>query len=161
MYVFIYSMSNLINLEKSTMSLTFREKSIWASLIIMSVVWVNYFVRVQPMLADSSISRVGSIGLFVGAVVTLVVLEIVVHIVLAVSNTKTADQAADERDKLINNKAGNISGWILGICVVMIGAHAMMNDVSSVLIANLLLLSLVMSQCADYALALFYYRRGW
>ena len=143
------------------MNMTFREKSIWVSLIIMSVVWVNYFVRVQPALADGSISKEGSIGLFIGAVVTLVVLEIIVHIVLAVSNSKTADQPADEREKLINSKAGDISGWVLGVCVVTIGAYAMLNDVSSVLIANLLLLSLVLSQCADYALALFYYRRGW
>jgi len=33
------------------MNLTFQEKSNWASLIIMSVVWVNYVVRVQPALA--------------------------------------------------------------------------------------------------------------
>lgn len=143
------------------MNLTFREKSYWASLIIMSAVWFNYFVRVQPVLVDGSISREDSIGLFIGAVVTLVILEIVVHIGLAVTNPKTADQASDERDKAISSKAGNIAGWILSICVVMIGGLAMFRDASSVLIANLLLLALVLTQCVDYALALFYYRRGW
>jgi len=142
------------------MSMSFREKSIWASLIIMSVVWVNYFVRVQPALADGTINKDQSIGLFIGAVVTLVILEIIVHIGLALSNVKTADEPTDERDKLINRQAGNISGWVLGICVFMISAHAMLKDVPSVLTANLLLLSLVLSQCADYAMALFYYRRG-
>lgn len=143
------------------MNLTFREKSYWASLIIMSAVWVNYFIRVQSHLADGSISRDGSIGLFIGAVVTLVILEIVVHIGLAVTSPKAADQAADERDRIINSKAGNVAGWVLGICVVLIGGFAMFRDVSSVLIANLLLLALVLTQCVDYALALFYYRRGW
>lgn len=142
------------------MNISFREKSIWASLIIMSVVWVNYFVRIQPALVDGTINKVESIGLFIGAVVALVILEIVVHIGLAVSNVKTADEPADERDKLINAKAGNIAGWVLGICVFMISAHAMLQDLTSVQIANLLLLSLVLSQCADYAMALFYYRRG-
>ena len=143
------------------MNLTFQEKSNWASLIIMSVVWVNYFVRVQPVLADGTISREDSIGLFIGAVVTLVILEIVVHIGLAVTNLKTADQPSDERGKIITSKAGNFSGWVLAICVVIIGGYAMFRDVSSVLIANLLLLALVLSQCVDYAMALFYYRRGW
>ena len=143
------------------MNLTFQEKSNWASLIIMSVVWVNYFVRVQPVLTDGTISREDSIGLFIGAVVTLVILEIVVHIGLAVTNQKTADQPSDERGKIITSKAGNISGWVLAVCVVTIGGHAMFRDVSSVLIANLLLLALVLSQCVDYAMALFYYRRGW
>jgi len=143
------------------MNLTFREKSYWASLLIMSAVWLNYFVRVQPVLADGTISREASFGLFVGAVVVLVILEIVVHILLAVTNLKTADKPADEREKIISCKAGNLSGWVLGFCVVTIGGYAMLHDVSSVLIANLLLLALVLSQCVDYALALFYYRRGW
>ena len=154
-------MSKYLYIWSLTMNLTFQEKSNWASLIIMSVVWVNYLVRVQPALADGSISRADSIGLFIGAVVILVILEVVVHIVLAVTNPKTADQPSDERDKIITSKAGNISGWVLGICVVMIGSYAMFRDVSSVLIANLLLLALVLAQCVDYAMALFYYRRGW
>jgi len=143
------------------MNMTFREKSYWASLLIMSLVWINYFVRIRPALIDGSITRADSAGLFAGALVTLIILEVFVHIVLAVSDPKTADQPSDERDKTIGYKAGNLAGWVLGICVVMIGALAMFRDVSSVLLANLLLLALVLSQCADYALSLYYYRRGW
>jgi len=143
------------------MNLTFPEKSYWASLIILCVVWVNYFLRIRPALVDGTIDRAGSIGLFVGAVVVLIIMEIVVHVVLALTNLKTAGKPADERDQLINCKAGNFSGWVLGILVVMVGGYAMVQDVSSVLIANLLLLALVLSQCVDYAAALFFYRRGW
>jgi len=143
------------------MNLSFREKSYWASLLIMSLVWINYFLRIRPALLDGSITRADSASLFAGALVTLIVLEIVVHIVLAVADSKTANQPKDERDRTIGHKAGNLAGWVLGICIVMIGAFAMFQDVSSVLIANLLLLALVFSQCADYALSLFYYRRGW
>jgi hypothetical protein len=143
------------------MNLTFKEKSYWASLLILSVVWVNYFMRVKPAMFDGSITRAESIGLFMGALITLIILQIVVHVLLAVINPRTADQSSDERDKTIISKAGNIAGWVLSTCVVMIGAYAMFIDVSSVLIANLLLLALVLSQCAEYALALFYYRRGW
>jgi len=130
-------------------------------LIIMMVVWFNYFVRIQPKMLDGTISRGASIGLFIGAVVVLIILEVVVHIFLAMTNAKTADKAADERDKIIKCKAGNISGWVLAVLVVMVGSYAIQQDVSSVLIANLLLLSLVLTQCVDYAMALFYYRRGW
>lgn len=140
--------------------MTFREKSCLASLLIMSMVWFNYFVRVWPALADGSITRADSIGLFIGALVTLVILEIVVHIGLAMTDPKTADQPTDERDRIFGYKAGNLAGFVLGFCVVIIGVFAMFKDVSSVLIANLLLLTLVLSQCADYALVLYYYRRG-
>jgi hypothetical protein len=118
-------------------------------------------VRIQPALIDGSVTRADSAGLFAGALVTLIILEIIVHIGLAISDPKSADQPKDERDRMIGSKAGNLAGWVLGFCVVAIAAFAMFRDVSSVMIANLLLLALVLSQCADYALSLYYYRRGW
>jgi hypothetical protein len=142
-------------------NLTFREKSYWASLLIMSFVWINYFLRIQPALVDGSITRADSAGLFAGALATLIILEIVVHVALAVTDTKTANQPGDERDAAIGHKSANFAGRVLGFCVVLIGALAMFGNVSSVLTANLLLLALVLSQCVDYALSLFYYRRGW
>lgn len=142
------------------MNLSFREKSTWVSLIIVTVVWLNYFIRIRPALFDGSIGRLESIGLFVGAVVVLVVMQIIGQII-AVSTSRSADQSADERDKSIASKAGNISGWVLSFLVVTVGGYALFIDVSSVVIANWLLLSLVLSQIAEYALTLFYYRRGW
>ena len=81
-------------------------------------------------------------GLFVGAVITVIILEIVLHIVIAAFSHKDADQPRDERDRLFTMKAGNISGWVLGIAVLMIAAHTFIQELDSTWIANLLLFAI-------------------
>jgi len=59
------------------------------------------------------------------------------------------------------DKAGNISGWVLGIGVLMIAAHTFIQDLNAVWVANLLLFAVFVSQVVSYALQIFYYRRGY
>lgn len=141
------------------MNLSFQEKSIWVSLIIMLIVWFNYFSVIQPAMLEGNIGRAETIGVFIGAVIALIVLQIIGQIIIAVANPKSADQPSDERDKAIARRSGNISGWVLSFLVVSIGGYAMFLDVSSILIANLLLLAVVLTQCVDYAFQLLFYRR--
>ena len=106
-------------------------------------------------------SRATVSGLFMGAVITVIILEIVLHIVTAAFNHKDADQPRDERDRLFTMKAGNISGWVLGIAVLMIAAHTFIQDLDSTWVANLLLFAVFVSQVTSYTLQLVYYRRGY
>lgn len=73
-------------------------------------------------------------------------IEIMLHIVIAIINVKDADQHMDERDRLFSIRAGNISGWVLGFGVLIIASHTLMNDLSSLWIANLLLFAVFVSQ---------------
>ena len=110
---------------------------------------------------NGTLDKAAVLGLFIGAVVSIIVLEIVLHIVIAVLNVKDADQPSDERDRLFSMKAGNISGWVLGFGVLIISAHTFMHDLNSLWVANLLLFAVFVSQVASYALQIFYYRRGY
>lgn len=142
------------------LNMSFEEKSTWISLAIILLVFTGYFVQVFDGISTGTLDKADITGLFFGAVITVVVLEVALHIAIAIFNVKDADQSMDERDRLYAVKAGNISGWVLGIGVLTIAAHTFIQDMNSLLVANLLLFMVFISQIASYALKLFYYRRG-
>lgn len=144
-----------------SLNVSFEEKSTWASLVIITFVFAGYFSQVYEGLMSGTLDKASVLGLFIGAVVSIIVLEIILHIVIAILNTKDADQPSDERDRLFSMKAGNISGWVLGIAVLMISAQTFIQDLDSLWVANLLLFSVFVSQVVSYALQIFYYRRGY
>ena len=144
-----------------SLNISFGEKSIWISLAIISFIFAGYFSQVYQGLISGTLDKAAVFGLFIGAVASIIILEIVLHIVIAVLNVKDADQPGDERDRLFSMKAGNISGWVLGFGVLIISAHTFMHDLDSLWVANLLLFSVFVSQVVSYALQIFYYRRGY
>jgi hypothetical protein len=145
----------------NSLNLSFKEKSIWISLVIVLVIFVGYFSQVYEGLVAGTLDKAGASALFIGAVIAVVILEIALHIVVAIFNPKEADQPTDERDHLFSMRSGNISGWILGVAVLMIAAQTFMTDMNSMWVANLLLFAVFVSQVASYILQIFYYRRGY
>lgn len=144
-----------------SLNLSFEEKSTWVSLAIILIVFTGYFSQVYDGLLSGTLDKAAVSGLFFGAVITVVILEIVLHIVIAAFSHKDADQPRDERDRLFTMKAGNISGWVLGIAVLMIAAHTFIQELDSIWVANLLLFAVFVSQVTSYALQIAYYRRGY
>ena len=144
-----------------SLNMSFEEKSTWVSLAIISFVFAGYFSQVYQGLITGTLEKVTVFGLFIGAVVSIIILEIILHIVIAVFNVKDADQPGDERDRLFSMKAGNIAGWVLGIGVLTISAHTFMQELDPLWVANLLLFAVFISQVVSYALQIFYYRRGY
>ena len=145
----------------TSLNMSFEEKSTWVSLAIISFVFVGYFSQVYQGLISGTLDKADVFGLFIGAVASIIVLEIVLHIVIAILNVKDADQPGDERDRLFSMRAGNISGWVLGIGVLTISAHTFMQELDPLWVANLLLFAVFVSQVVSYALQIFYYRRGY
>lgn len=144
-----------------SLNMTFEEKSTWVSLGILLFVFSGYFSQVFNGLLTDSLEKTEVSGLFISAVATIVVLEIVLHIVIAIFNVRDAEQPKDERDKLFAMKAGNISGLILGAGVLIIAVQTVLSDLNSLWVANLLLFIVLVSQVASDVLRLFYYRRGY
>ena len=145
----------------NSLNMSFEEKSTWVSLAIISFVFAGYFSQVYQGLISGTLDKADVFGLFIGAVASIIVLEIVLHIVIAILNVKDADQPGDERDRLFSMRAGNISGWVLGIGVLTISAHTFMQELDPLWVANLLLFAVFVSQVVSYALQIFYYRRGY
>jgi hypothetical protein len=144
-----------------SLNVSFKEMSTWISLAIITFIFVGYFSQVYQGLMEGTLNKSAVLGLFTGAVVSIIVLEIALQVVIAILNVKDANQPNDERDRLFSMKAGNISGWVLGFGVLIISAQTFIRDLDSLWVANLLLFAVFVSQVVSYALQIFYYRRGY
>lgn len=138
------------------MGASFEERSVWVQLVSTVVVLGGYFVVAMRMMSSGIDTLVAYVPLFAGAVILLVLVLIVGSIVVALLGKR---EGRDERDRLISWRAESNSGWILA-AGVLTGITAMILSVDNVWVAHLLLLSLLLSEVAKYALQLFYYRRG-
>jgi hypothetical protein len=141
-------------------SVNFREKSIWVSTAIMLYVWIWYIDIVGTGLLDGTVTREGTIGVFIGMTVLLVFLEVVSHIILAIVSPKDAQQRNDERDRLINQRAESHSAWMLGAGIIAIAMSTMFRDLSGVVVVHLLLMLMIAIEILSNGLQMVYYRRG-
>ena len=138
-------------------SVGFREKSLWVQLAVYVYAWTWYF---GDGLFDDSLTREDTFGLFLGMTITLIVLSIVSQVILSIVSHKDADAPVDERDRLISQRAGNITGYMLAIGVVMIAIYAMMNEVSAMFMVHALVLLLIAVEILAGVLQILSYRKG-
>lgn len=143
------------------LDMSFEEKSIWVSLLIILFVFVGYFSQVFEGMFSGSLDKADIFAMFIGAIISVVVLQIVLHSVIAIFAVKDAQSSRDERDRLFAMKSGNISGLVLGISVMMISLVTLAHEFNSLWVANILLFAVFVSQIVDYVLQIIYYRRGY
>ena len=87
----------------------------------------------------------------------LIFIAIVGHIVIAFLAPKEADAALDERERRIFDRAGHLSGYVFGICVVMsLGLYLLSYGGDALFYA--VFGSLMLSQLAEYAMRIYLYR---
>ena len=138
------------------MSASFEEKSVWIQLGAMSIGLAAYFVIAGRLLASGVRELSAFAALFMVAVVFMVVLMIIANVVAALTSKV---EGRDERDRLIAWKAEHRSAWLTAVGVF--GAvTCMVAGVANVWSANLLLLSLALSEILGFVLQIIYYRRG-
>jgi len=150
------------------MSLTYQEKSAIASLAAVLLVFWFYFSGVLVLIRNDQLHAASASGLMIGAVVVLVIIEIVFQIAVAVFSGGTA---TDERDKLIAAKAGRNSGILLGVGALTTIMAILASEIrgglgdseialTPILIAQIIMLLMVLAQVFEYLSQLYYYRRG-
>ncbi len=138
------------------MSASFEEKSVWIQLGAMTLGLGAYFVFAGRMLASGVREMSAFASLFVLSVVVMVVLLVVAYSVAALTGRV---EGRDERDRLISWKAEHRSAWVIAVGVL--GAvTCMAAGVDNVWTANVLLLSLAISEMLGFVLQIVYYRRG-
>ena len=127
------------------------------------IMFSSYFVYVFANLEDIT----GGLQRFLGAVIALVIVEIIVHSLAA---AQRAEGRYDERDKAIQRAA---SRWGYGVMAVgiwlvigqlalgMIFQQAWINSYfSGYLLANVLFMVFIVSELVNITSRLLYYRRG-
>ena len=153
---------------KESISMSFREKSAWASLAVMLAVYVPYFVHVFRLFRRGELKGGVLLGQFVGAVVFQVFLLIVVHIVIAIQSRQ---QQADERDRAIEARSYKIayvaliSSFFVALPSAISSVFALKPALASSLVglpflSQLLLLCFVTAEAMKYCAQIVCYRWG-
>jgi hypothetical protein len=134
--------------------LSFQEKSLWVVLVSLGAVFGAYFALALPLrTADVNAAQV---GMFVAAVVVLVITQVVGQVVVALVDR---DARTDERDRLIALKGMRNAGYVLATGVFFALCAAVLTR-GNFVIAHVLLASWVVAQMVEIASQLWYYRRG-
>lgn len=138
------------------MNKSFQEKSIWISLVTISLIFGYYFVRVFKMASQDEINITQSIVLLISVIVMVIIVEVIFHIIISL---KSRPQALDERDRLIELKATRNAYFVLvlGIFVPIAGIAA---QVRPFIVAHVIMFIFVLSEIAKFLTQLFYYKRG-
>ena len=138
------------------MNKSFEEKSIWISLLTISLIFGYYFVRIVQMVSQDDINVAQSIVLIISVIVMVIIVEVVFHIIIAL---KDRPEALDERDRMIELKATRNAYFVLvfGIFLPMAGIAA---QVRPFIVAHVIMFIFVLSEITKFLTQLFYYRRG-
>lgn len=140
--------------------MSFREKSLLASIVTMVWVWGYYFYKVYTWSQDGLMTMSALGGALVTAVVMTIVVSVVAHILIA-GRLAIDDEVpdGDERDRAVVERASHLSSYLLVGGVVAAVIAALITERLEFTL-NVLLLHFVISELARYALQLHYYRRG-
>jgi len=133
--------------------LTFREKSLWVTLVSTLAIYAYYFVRVLQI-GEGDPAHVGAV--FVATVIIMVVTQAVVHAALAIHKRP---ERTDERDVRIALVSTRNAYYVLAAgvwCALSICAM----PVSAFWVAHAGLLALVVAEVVRCATQLVLYRRG-
>ena len=154
------------------MNMSFREKSIWISLISTLLIFGNYFLNVISLGGlPQEAAKVAALGLSLRAIFLIIIVEIIFQGMLVVSNRKAAEFGADERDKLFAYKGNNFGYTVLAIGVFISLGWSVLLEINPEFIvqsnllkvplmtAHILLFSFIFSEVVRFSAQLYYYRR--
>jgi hypothetical protein len=140
--------------------LSFRERVIWLFLVVNMLVYGNYFVNLWGQLQSGETAYDQLLEPLLYVLIFAAVVEVAVRVILAVGSGKEeVDAPEDERDELIDLKATKNAYFMLCFGIFTAGANLLVGY-EPLLIVNLLLLFVVLSEMTKYGSELFYYRRG-
>jgi hypothetical protein len=154
------------------MNMSFREKSIWISLISTLLIFGDYFLNVIALAnLSEAVAKTTALELSIRAIVLIIIVEIIFQTVLALNNHKAANLGADERDKLFEYKGNNFGYTVLVIGVLLTLGRMVSLEISPEFIeqfkvlnipfltAHILLFSFILSEVVRFSAQLYYYRR--
>jgi len=150
-------MLTFIRLAKGVVVIaSFEEKGVWIQLMGMTFGLGAYFVVAGRMLAAGETTMSAFATLFIVSIVVMVIFLIVGYSFAAMTGSV---ETPDERDRLIKWRASYHSSRIMAVGILAAIA-CLAFGVANVWTANLLLLSLALSEVINLILQLMHYHRG-
>jgi hypothetical protein len=138
------------------MEMSFREKSAWISLILIVLVFGPYFWLVGRSVAGAGHVHAGTQF----ALITLfIVLEVVLHIAIAVQSPRDARAPRDEREILIDLRATRAAFYVLFVGALF-SIFTMHFRTTVWMLSQFVLLSIVVAELVKFASQIVIFRRG-
>lgn len=138
-------------------TLSFKELSAWVMACACLVSGGVYYLILNSVWQETG-EWIVPIVPFIAMTVILIVLSVFGHIIAAIIMRSSANEGSDERDKAIRQKAGYVSGYILGGTVLVVLLASMFNP-NGFLIFHAVFGCLLLSQIAEYVLQIIFYRQ--
>jgi hypothetical protein len=138
------------------MEMSFREKSAWISLVLIVLVFGPYFWLVGRSFAGQTHVHGGT---QFALILLFVVLEIVLHIAVAIQSPRDAEAPSDERDNLIDLRATRVAFYVLfgGALISIFTLHFPVNVWT---LSQFVLFSIVVAELVKFGSQIVFYRRG-
>lgn len=139
------------------MNISFREKSLWISLVSTVLVFGYYLVRALHVRHHPEQTE-QLLVTFIGAIMFLVIVQIVLQSYLAIRSRNEAD-IIDERDKLIELKSIKVAYVILMIGVWLSVVSLLLHQ-SAIFMLNVIMFFFICAEIVSYILQLVAYKKG-
>jgi len=140
--------------------MSFREKRAWATLITLIFVLILFVLHISPTRLLAPPPDMWVLHVLLLMIATFVAIQIIVAIVMRVRSPLEAKTPKDEREQLIELKSRAIAWYvfvILSLGGIFLTIHAGANEVG---LGFVVLLSFVVAEIVNYAMRIYYYRRG-
>jgi len=141
------------------LTMAFREKLAWVMTIVLSLAGGFYAWEVIGYGLALNAVPPPSIKLAFVYVGFVIIGSIIGAVSIAAQNNDDANAPIDERERIIVDRAGNWSGYILAAGAVM-GVLYYWSDQDGHLMFHWVVAGLMISQIAEYVFQIIFYRRG-
>ena len=139
--------------------MSFREKSAWISFICILIFGTLYgwhAVDVEWLHARNG----NSVAYVFGTMAALVVLEIALHVAIAVQSPRDARTPKDEREQLIDLRASRVAFYVLFIgTLASLGLGMHLPGANRFLMAQLLMSAIITTLLVRFGVQIVLYRR--
>ncbi len=139
--------------------MSFREKTAWVMMFLLTLAGGFYAWEVIGQAIRLQAAPPPSIKLALVYVMIVVIGSIIGMSSLGAASPGEADAPPDERERVILDKAGNWSGYVLAAGAVT-GALHYWAHADGAMMFHLVIAGLMLSQIAEYAIHILLYRRG-
>jgi hypothetical protein len=144
--------------------MSFKEKSAWISFgCILLVFGCYYFVLFSAFMANPRANLFDNPELvrwFFAAIIVVIVLEIVLHVLIAIRSPKDAAMPKDERERLIGLKAIRNAYTVMVIATILASVIVVHHGDNHWLLGNVVLMVFVLGELVRFGSQGIYHRRG-
>ncbi|MDO6445749.1 hypothetical protein Q4493_08190 [Colwellia sp. 1_MG-2023] len=157
--------------------MSYKERSTWISLAILIYIWLEYFLALFSLNANSQLTVETVNSLLLAVVIKTIVLEILLQITIAIIDNKDADYSADERDILISLRGSRYAYGILSVGALLTVLYTVFPTLSTLAIfpskellaidlpneykvMHFIIIFALVAEIAKFSTQLFFYRRG-